>query len=103
MINQLLLQAGGGSPFMSGQFLFLLGMVAVFYFFIIRPNQKKQKEQKRFLTEIKKGDDVVTIGGMHGKVYSVEDDLVVLDVDKGTKLTFNKSALSVESSKSTKK
>ena len=91
----ILLQAEGGSMF-NGQMLLLVGIVIVFYFFMIRPQQKKAKEQKKFLENIAKGDNVVTIGGIHGKVVSVEGDVVVLDVDRGTKLTVNKASLTVE-------
>ncbi|MEN8250431.1 MAG: preprotein translocase subunit YajC [Bacteroidota bacterium] len=101
MILQILAQAatdgqqGGGYM----QILFFVGIALVFYFFMIRPQQKKQKDQKKFIAEIKKGDLVVTIGGIHGKVYSVEDSTVVVDVDKGTKLVLEKTAISLESSK----
>lgn len=66
---------------------------------MIRPQQKKQKQQKLFIEEIKKGDLVITIGGLHGKVLNVDDDSVVLEVDKGLKLTFEKSSISMEASK----
>ncbi len=86
--------AGGYS-----QIIFFVGIAVVFYFFMIRPQQKKQKDQKKFLEEIKKGDSVVTIGGMHGKVHSLDDATITLDVDKGTKLTFERSSISLEASK----
>ena len=95
----ILLQAQGGDGGFPMQLILLIGIGVVFYFFMIRPQQKRQKEQRKFIEGIKKGDDVVTIGGIHGKVYSVEGETVVIDVDKGTKLTMNKSALSVESTK----
>ncbi len=83
------------------QIIFFVGIALVFYFFMIRPQQKKQKEQKKFIEAIQKGDKVVTIGGIHGKVHSVDDNTIVLDVDgKGTKITFEKSAISLEASKS---
>jgi preprotein translocase subunit YajC len=91
--------SGGGYT----QIIFFVGIALVFYFFMIRPQQKKQKDQKKFIEEIKKGQDVVTVGGMHGKVYSVDETTVVLDVDKGAKLTFEKSSISLESSKPAEK
>lgn len=101
MIRTLLLQADGGGGYSS---LILFGGVAlVFYFFMIRPQQKKQKEQKKFIEEIKKGDPVVTIGGVHGKVLSVDDAIVVLEVDKGVKMTFQKSAISLDATKTPEK
>ncbi len=78
-----------------------VGIFVVFYFFMIRPQQKKQKDQKGFIENLKKGDDVVTIGGLHGKVYSVEGTTVTLEVDRGLKLTFEKTAISREASAKT--
>lgn len=99
MIKTILLQAGEGGGLSS---LILFGGVAiVFYFFMIRPQQKKQKEQKKFIDEIKRGDLVVTIGGIHGKVLSTDDETVVLEVDKGVKMTFQKSSISSDATKVT--
>lgn len=92
----ILLQQGGGQDSWIS-FLPIIGIFVIFYFFMIRPQQKKQKEQKKFRENLKKGDTVVTIGGINGKVSSVEGDKVVLDVDKGLKLTFDKSAISQSS------
>lgn len=97
MISILLQVSGSGSGLQS---LILFGGIAiVFYFFMIRPQQKKQKDQKKFIEEIKKGDNVVTIGGVHGKVYATEEDTVTLEVDKSTKIKIEKSAISLDSSK----
>lgn len=82
---------------------FIIMMVLLFgvmYFFMIRPQQKKAKEAKTYRDSIKRGDKVVTIGGLHGKVDSVEsDDTVIIEVDKGIRLKFEKAAISMESSK----
>ena len=75
------------------------GIAIVFYFFMIRPQQKKQKDQKKFIEELKKGDMVVTIGGIHGKIVDQNDTSVTLDIDRGTKIKFEKSSISLESSK----
>jgi preprotein translocase subunit YajC len=100
MLNLILAQASaGGESGWMGQLLIFGGIIIVFYFFMIRPQQKKQKDHKKFVEDIKKGDAVITIGGLHGKVYSVEDDKVVLEVDKSTKMVFEKSAISLEQSK----
>ena len=97
MLASILVQAGQGSGYSS---LILFGGIAiVFYFFMIRPQQKKQKQQKKFIEELKKGDMVVTIGGIHGKIVAIEDNTVTLDVDKGSKVKFEKSSISLESSK----
>lgn len=96
-MNTVLLQLGGGSDFTS--FLPIIGMVAIFYFFFIRPQQKKAKDTKKYLEEIKKNDRVVTVGGIHGKVIELSDTTVLIDVDRGTKLLVEKSSISLEASK----
>ncbi|MCE7069806.1 MULTISPECIES: preprotein translocase subunit YajC [Dyadobacter] len=85
--------ASGGSEAMIYQVVMWVGIIGVFYFFMIRPQQKKQKEQKELLGNLKKGDQVVTIGGIHARVYTVEDAIVTLELDKGVKLTVDKSAV----------
>jgi len=71
---------------------------AIFYFMIIRPQNKKQKAAEKMISSVKKGDKVVTIGGVHGTVNSVKDKTVVVKVDDSTKIEFSKSAIaSVES------
>lgn len=102
MIKTILLQAGG-QGFDPMTIVLWGGIFVVFYFFMIRPQQKKQKDQKKFINEIKKGDSVVTIGGIHGKIYSVEDSTITLEVDKSTKLTIEKSSISLDASKKEKK
>lgn len=99
MLNTLLLQAdaGGGSGISS--FIMIGGMVAIFYLFFIRPQQKKQKESRKFIEEVKKGDQVVTVGGIHGKITSVDEDTITIDVDRGSKLVIEKSSISLENSK----
>lgn len=80
--------------------VFLFGsIILIMYFFMIRPQQKKQKDTKKFIDEIKKGDDVVTIGGLHGKVFSVDGDTVQIELDRGLKVKIEKSAISLDFSK----
>jgi len=62
------------------RFIPLIFMFAIFYFLIIRPQKKKALEHKALLESIKRGDNVITTGGIHGKVFAVENDLVILDV-----------------------
>jgi preprotein translocase subunit YajC len=90
----ILAQAAGGSQGMIYQVVMWVGIIGVFYFFMIRPQQKKQKEQKELLNNLKKGDQVVTIGGIHARIYTVEEGTVTLELDKGVKLTVDKSAIS---------
>ncbi|MCW5910263.1 MAG: preprotein translocase subunit YajC [Cyclobacteriaceae bacterium] len=100
MIYSILAQAQqpGGSG-LTTQLLFMGAIIAVFYFFMIRPQQKKAKDQKKFTEEIKKGDYVVTIGGLHGRIAEIEDDTFIIEVERGGRLKFSKSAVSMESSK----
>ena len=97
-MNTVLLQASGGDGGLLN-YLPIIGMIVIFYFFFIRPQQRKQKETKRYLEEIKKGDMIVTVGGIHGKIMEVSDTTVLIDVDRGTKLLLEKASISLEASK----
>jgi len=95
----ILAQATGGGM-SQWQFPILMGlMFVILYFFMIRPQQKKAKEQKKFGEDIKKGDYVVTIGGAHGHVAELDGDTFILEVEKGGRIRFNKSAISLEATK----
>lgn len=83
---------GGGG--LVGLILPLVLMFAIFYFLLIRPQQKKQKSRNLMLGALKKGDKVVTIGGLHGTIMEITDDVVVLRVNDVTKLTFDRSSIS---------
>jgi preprotein translocase subunit YajC len=96
MLN-ILLQAQQQS--VSFQLLFFGAIILIFYFFMIRPQQKKAKDQKKFIDEVKKGDYVVTIGGAHGYVAETEGDTFILEVEKGGRIRFNKTAISLEATK----
>lgn len=72
-------------------------MFVVFYFLLIRPQQKKQKQRNAMLNQLKKGDKIVTIGGLHGTIAEITDDVVVLRVNDTVKLTFDRSAISTVS------
>ena len=79
------------------QSLLMLGLMdLIFYFFMIRPQMKKQKELKNFRENLKAGDKVVTIGGIHGKILEVSDTTVLVQAE-GTKLRFDKSAIAQSS------
>lgn len=82
-------QSGGG--LMS--FLPLVLIMVVFYFFFIRPQMKKAKDQRKFREELKKGDKVITIGGIHGKIAEIKDATIILEVEGGNKLMVEKSAI----------
>jgi len=100
MFNYILLEASIAKGIDVKQIALIASFVLVFYFFMIRPQQKRQKEQRSFIDHIKKGDNVVTIGGIHGKIHDIEDNIVTLEVDnRGTKISVSKSAISIESTK----
>jgi preprotein translocase subunit YajC len=86
---------GGGGQSMVSTLVFFALIFVVFYFMILRPQQKRAKERQKMLDSIKKGDKVVTSGGMHGKVVNVDDATVLLDVGDNIKLKFDRSAISV--------
>ena len=86
--------ADGGWMSMLPLFLILI----VFYFFFIRPQTKKNKEQKKFREELKKGEKVITIGGLHGKIVEIKEASVVLEVANQVKVTIEKSAIVMDSS-----
>jgi len=80
--------------------VFLFGsIILIMYFFMIRPQQKKQKETTKFITDVKKGEQVVTVGGIHGKVYAVEGDILTIELEKGMKIRVEKTALSLDYTK----
>ena len=78
------------------QIIFLVAIIAIFYFFMIRPQVKKQKQERKFREEIKKGDKVITSGGLHAKVVEVAEKTVKLDVGGSTILKYEKSGISSE-------
>lgn len=82
---------GGGGGFTS--LIFLAAIFLVFYLFIIRPQSKKQKEIQNKVSQMKKGDKIVTSGGMVGIVTSIEDDSIMLEVDKDVKVKLLKNAI----------
>jgi preprotein translocase subunit YajC len=90
-----LLQAQAANP--TGSMLSTIitfGLVfVVFYFLIIRPQNKKQKDAKKMIEAVKKGDKIVTIGGVHGTVYAVKEGTVVVKVDDDCRIEFSKSAI----------
>jgi len=75
---------------------FLVAIFVIFYFFMIRPQNKKRKELQNMRESLKKGDSVVTIGGIHGKVVEVKETTIVLSVDANTKIKVDKSSVSMD-------
>ncbi len=83
---------GSGSPMMT--FVMLGAMVLIFWLFILRPQQKKQKERQRLLDSVKKGDKVVTIGGEYGTVIGVEEKTLLIQIADNVKVKYDRSAVS---------
>ncbi|RKG83579.1 preprotein translocase subunit YajC [Corallococcus sp. CA049B] len=91
----ILAQAGaGGSPL--GTFGFLAVLVAIMYFVMIRPQQKQLKEHRNLLAGLKKGDDVVTSGGILGRIHQVDDSTVTLEIASGVRVRVLKTAVSAK-------
>lgn len=100
LLNILLFMPPEGQEGSSGwmSFLPLLLIIVVFYFFFIRPQMRRSKEQKKFREGLKKGDKVVTIGGIHGRIAEIEETTVVLEVSANVKMVFEKSAIAMDTS-----
>ena len=88
-----LLQLGGGYQMVTMIITFGL-IIVIFYFLIIRPQRKKQKDTQEMLSTLRKGDKVATAGGIRGVVTHVKESTVTVKVDDNTKIEFNKSAVS---------
>ncbi|MFN0203982.1 MAG: preprotein translocase subunit YajC [Bacteroidia bacterium] len=94
----ILLQAPATTPAAGGagsmmQFLLFPALLVIFWLFFIRPQNKRQQEDQKMRDGVKNGDKIVTIGGLHGVVVNVEDKTILLEVDKGMKLTFDKASI----------
>lgn len=101
--TMLLMGAPAGSEGGMGQYmnlLFIVGMVAVFYFFMIRPQAKKAKDQKSFIDSLNKGDKIITVSGMHGRITRVNDNgTLEVEIDNNVKVVMERSGVSMELTK----
>lgn len=98
MIATVILQAAGSGSLMSSLLPMVLIMV-VFFFFMIRPQMKKAKEHKKMISELKIGDKVITTAGIHGKIVGSTDTTFLIEVEGGSKIRFDRSAISLEATK----
>ena len=87
--------AGGGG--MASSLIFLVLIFVVFYFFFIRPQVKRQKDQKKFREGLSKGQKIITIGGIHGRIVELQDTTVTIEVEGGVKPELEKSAVAADS------
>jgi preprotein translocase subunit YajC len=99
MLHQILAMAPpqggqGGGEIYSTIIMFAL-IIGIFYFMIIRPQQKRSKEREQLLSTIKKGDKIVTAGGVHAKVISVEDKTVLIEIADNVKVKLERSSVAV--------
>ena len=95
-LSMFLLQADGAPTQQGGGYsgLIVIALIfVVFWLFFIRPQNKKQKEEQKFREALQKGDDVVTIGGIHGKVMEVKETTVLVSIDSNVKIEVEKSAI----------
>ena len=92
-VLNVLLQAGGGGAMSS--IIMLVAIIVIFYFFMIRPQQKRQKEEKKFREALTKGQRVVTIGGLHGKIADVRETTVLIEVANDGKIEVEKTAVAM--------
>jgi preprotein translocase subunit YajC len=97
LLNSILLQAAAPeNPWM--QFLPFILIIVVFYFFMIRPQMKKQKELRNFREGIKKGDEAMTISGIHGKITDIKDDVIFLEIAPSVRIKVHKSGIIADAS-----
>ena len=96
-MTTVLLQATGSSGY--GTLLMMAAMMVVIYFFMIRPQVKKQKEHKKLVEGLGIGDKIVTTAGIHGKIIGSNDTTFLIEVEGGSKIRFDKSAISVDATK----
>ncbi len=86
-------QGGQSAPNPLGSIIPLLLVIVIFYFFMIRPQMKKQKEVKAFRDSIKAGDKVLTVGGIYGRISEVKDQTVLLEIADGVRIKVDKAGL----------
>jgi preprotein translocase subunit YajC len=99
------LQAGPAEPSPFGMFVPMIAIFLIFYFLLIRPQQRRQREQEQLLKAIEKNDNVVTAGGLHGKVVGLADDVLTLEIAalKGERVRVKVSRAKIESVQKPKK
>ena len=97
MFSTFLMASPGGQPNSSFSLIMMGAIILVFWLFMIRPQAKKAKDQKKFIENLQKGDRIVTIAGIHGTVNKVnEDNTIQLETNPGSYLKLEKSAISME-------
>ena len=98
ILLQLTPSSGGLSSFLP-----IILIIFVFYFFMIRPQINRQKSEQNFRSQIKKGDKVVTVGGIHGKVNTIKENKILLEISENTRVSVNIDCISKDKSERNKK
>ena len=98
LLNILLMAPQGQGGQQSGwmSFLPLVLIIVVFYFFFIRPQMKRSKDQKKFKESLQKGQKIITIGGIHGRIVEIQDTTVTIEVENSIRLRVEKSAVAMD-------
>jgi preprotein translocase subunit YajC len=101
MNTAVILQAAAGGGNMLSTLVPMVLIMIVFYFFMIRPQVKKAKDHKKLVAELGKGDKVITTAGIHGRIVDLNETTFLIEVEGGTKIRFDKSAISLDATKAT--
>jgi preprotein translocase subunit YajC len=99
MLNTILLQAADGAPAGGAgwsSMIMIIALIAIFYFFMIAPQKKREKKINEFRNNLKNGDKVVTIGGIYGRIREVKDNAFILEIADGVRIKVDKSAISMQ-------
>ena len=99
MTSTVILQAAAGGSNMLTTIVPMVLIMVVFYFFMIRPQVKKAKDHKKLIEELKKGDKIVTTAGIHGRIVDLNETTFLIEVEGGTKIRFDKTAVSLDATK----
>lgn len=86
-------QTQAGQPDSTFSLIMMVGLFVIFYFLLIRPQQKRQKEHRNMVAGLAKGDEVVTMGGVLGKITAIDDNFVTLEISKGVEIKVQRMAI----------
>jgi preprotein translocase, YajC subunit len=98
MLNTILLEAAAPSGAAGagwGNIIMIVALIAIFYFFMIAPQRKREKKINEFRNNIKKGDAVVTIGGIHGHIRDIKENTFIIEITDGVRITVDKNAIAM--------
>lgn len=93
LLQPFLLQASPVGSNTTGTILMMVGFAVIFYFFMIRPQMARQKKEKQFRDTLKKDDKIITVGGVYGRIVAIEDNTILVEIDKDVKVRMERSAI----------